>query len=92
MKCIKHPVNSLLFPTNPSLDTHEIRNREKFKVNKCRSELYKKSAIPVLQRRLNAYMEKLEELRRRRSIGAGGQRARGAGERQAKGGGRRGPG
>ena len=92
LKCINHPVNSLMFPTNPSLDTHEIRNREKFKVNKCRSELYKKSAIPVLQRRLNAYMEKLEELRRRRSIGAGGQRARGAGERQAKGGGRRGPG
>jgi hypothetical protein len=92
LKCIKHPVNSLIFPTNPTLDTHDIRNRERFKVNKCNSEFYKKSAIPVLQRRLNAYMEKFEELRRRRSKGAGGQRARGAGGQQARGGGRRRPG
>ena len=53
LKCIKHPINQSMFPLNPTQDTHEVRKREKFKVNKSTTETYKKSTIPYLQRRLN---------------------------------------
>ena len=66
-----------MFPHNPTQDTHLMRKREVFKVNKCYSELYKKSAIPVLQRRLNAYMEKMKKINKKKAS-AGGQRARGS--------------
>ena len=55
IKCEKSKDNSNMFPRNLSVDTHPIRNREKFIVNFARTEAYKKSAIPVLQRRLNTH-------------------------------------
>ena len=84
LKCIKHPENSGMFPVNASQDTHLIRNREAFEVNKCYSDSYKKSAIPNLQRRLNSHMEKIEALRRKRA-GPGGHRARRARGSRARG-------
>ena len=53
-----------MFPDNPSNDTHNIRNREHFQVNKALTEGYRMSAIPYLQRKLNSYYEKLEEEKR----------------------------
>jgi hypothetical protein len=52
-KCVKHPTNHLMFPPNPSTDTHDVRSREAYMVNKARTEAYRKSTIPDLQRRLN---------------------------------------
>ena len=59
IKCTKHNINQAMFPHNPTLDTHLVRNREKFKVNKSRTETYKNSTIPYLQRRLNDHIQKL---------------------------------
>ena len=53
LKCTKHHINKDLFPLNPTLDEHEVRNREVFKVINAHTETYKKSAIPQLQRKLN---------------------------------------
>ena len=53
-----------MFPLNPTTDTHLIRHREKYKVNKCHSEYYLKSAIPFLQRKLNTYSDSLKDGRR----------------------------
>ena len=64
IKSTKHPTNKDMFPTNSSQDTHLVRNREHFQVNMCHSEKYKKSAVPVLQRRLNIHMNKLKEINR----------------------------
>ena len=55
LKCTKHPTNSTLFPINPSLDPHVMRNREPYMVNQARTETYRISAIPHLQRRLNTH-------------------------------------
>ena len=67
LKSSIHKTNSSMFPLNPVQDTHSVRNHEKFLVNKARTESYRKSTIPYLQRRLNQYTEKLLELRRRAS-------------------------
>ena len=37
IKCTKHTINQAMFPLNPTLDTHEVRKIEKFKVNKART-------------------------------------------------------
>ena len=61
IKCTQHRTNKDLFPLNPSTDTHMLRNREVFKVNRTRTEEYKKSAVPHLQKQLNDhYMNKSE--------------------------------
>ena len=57
LKCTKHQLNQKLFPLNPSIDTHEVRNREKYKVNGSRTEDYRKSTIPFLQRKLNEHIQ-----------------------------------
>ena len=47
-KCLKHPKHSKLFP--------KMRNshfKEQYKVNFGRTEIYRRSAIPYLQRKLN---------------------------------------
>ena len=62
LKCTKHKTNKKIFPLNPSTDTHLMRHREKFKVNRSRTEVYKNSAVPYLQRRLNDHFEKLTTL------------------------------
>ena len=58
IKCTQHKTNKQMFPLNPSTDTHMLRNREAFKVNRARTEAYKNSAVPYLQKRLNDYYEK----------------------------------
>ena len=61
MSDTQHRTNKKLFPLNPSTDTHMLRNREVFKFNRARTEEYKKSAVPYLQKQLNAhFMNKSE--------------------------------
>ena len=52
VKCLKHPRNKRIFPTNPS---HNIRVRESepFLVNFARTDTYRDSAVPYCQRLLN---------------------------------------
>ena len=53
-KCVKHSQNKRMFPLNPNLNnTLDIRNREPYKVNFCRTEAYRNSTIPYCQRLLN---------------------------------------
>ena len=63
LKCIKHKRNKKIFPLNPSTDTHLLRHREKFQVNRARTQIYKNSAVPYLQRRLNDHFEQLDTLK-----------------------------
>ena len=60
LKCTSHQTNKRLFPLNPSEDTHCIRNREEYKVNKTHTESYKHSTIPYLQRKLKNHTTKLK--------------------------------
>ena len=46
---------------DPSTDTHPVRNRELFNVNRAHTEAYNKSTIPFLQRKLNSHFLKLAE-------------------------------
>ena len=55
LKCVKHPSNSSIFPLNPSQDPHNVRKREIFQVNQAKTETYRTSTIPHLQRRLNLH-------------------------------------
>ena len=57
LKSITHPVLKRHFPLNTALleDEHDIRNRELFNVNFARTERYRNSAIPAIQRRLNEH-------------------------------------
>ena len=41
LKCIKYPTNKSMFPANPSTDTHPVRNRELFNVNRAHTESFK---------------------------------------------------
>ena len=52
-KCLKHPVHRRLFPLNGNNLSNKHISREKYEVNFARTEAYKMSAIPYLQRRLN---------------------------------------
>ena len=57
LKCLLHPLHSTMFPINPQLEnTVKTRHREHFKVNRAYSESYRMSAIPFIQRKLNAYV------------------------------------
>ena len=57
IKCTKHITNKDMFPLNQSTDTHDVRNREKFHVNKAYTETYRNSTIPYLQRKLNEHFK-----------------------------------
>ena len=70
IKCTKHKISKAMFPLNPSADTHNMRGREKYKVNMAHTETYRMSTIPYLQRRLNDHESKLEEKRQRVLEGA----------------------
>ena len=52
-KCLKHPSLRNMFPLNPNNTNNKYTSREVFKVNFARTDTYKDSAIPYLQRRLN---------------------------------------
>ena len=71
LKCLKTPTIKEIFPLNPTEDTYMIRVRKRFKVNKYRTEFYRNSAIPYLQRRLNSYFSKAK-VRSRKEARAGG--------------------
>ena len=59
LKSLLHPVHSKMFPVNPHVknNSHAIRNTEHFKVNWAKSESYRMSAIPYIQRMLNEYVK-----------------------------------
>ena len=58
LKCLVHPVHHRMFPANPQLESDSrIRQQEHFVVNKARTESYKLSAIPYIQRKLNQYVK-----------------------------------
>ena len=58
LKCLLHPIHSEKFPVNPHVltDSLETRSTEHFKVNWARTESYRMSAIPYIQRLLNQYV------------------------------------
>ena len=73
VKCTKDKQNSRFFPKNPNLNNIlETRGREEFKVNFCRTQQYKNSAIPYCQRLLNEQWQHLENRENRGGTGRGG--------------------
>ena len=60
LKSLLHPVHSSLFPVNPNVltDYHNTPNREHFQVNWAKTESYRMSAVPYIQRLLNEYVKK----------------------------------
>ena len=66
-----------MFPLNQPQDTHDVRNRENFKVNMARTEKYRKSTIPYLQRRLNTHYNNISKLRQARKKAAEARRRAG---------------
>ena len=57
LRCLLHPIHQELFPVNPNIEnTHIVRRRAHFKVNKAKNESYRMSAIPYIQRKLNSYV------------------------------------
>ena len=59
LKSLLHPVHCKKFPVNPHVlnNTLDSRNSEHFKVNWAKSESYRTSAIPYIQRMLNDYVK-----------------------------------
>ena len=55
LKSVKHPTNARMFPIN-QVNEHNIRDKEFYKVNFARTERYKQSAIPSIQRMLNHHV------------------------------------
>ena len=51
--CLKIEKLKKIFPLNNKKENKETRNKEKYVVNIARTERYKKSAIPFMQRLLN---------------------------------------
>ena len=60
LKSLLHPVHSRKFPVNPHIEnnSHDIKNSENFKVNWAKTDSYRMSAIPYIQRKLNDYVRK----------------------------------
>ena len=61
LKSLLHPVHYDKFPVNPQVyikSSDERRNKEHFIVNWAKSESYRMSAIPYMQRMLNDYVHK----------------------------------
>ena len=57
LKCLLHPIHSSMFPVNPQLNNLvNTRSKEHFLVNKARTDSYKDSTIPYIQRMLNDYV------------------------------------
>ena len=58
LKSLLHPIHSEMFPVNQQTLTNQDRNRdsEHFRVNWAKSDSYKSSAIPYIQRILNEYV------------------------------------
>ena len=62
LKAIKHPENQSFFPENPIVNTQiATRDSEAYIVNFSRTEAYRKSAIPYVQRLLNKHVKEKEK-------------------------------
>ena len=59
LKCLKHPVNSRLFPSNVNKlnNVYDPRKREHYQVNFARTSAYRDSSIPYCQRLLNRHFQ-----------------------------------
>ena len=59
LKSLLHPVHSKKFPVNPHVknSTVDTRNPEHFQVNWAKTDSYRMSAIPYIQRMLNEYVK-----------------------------------
>ena len=57
LKCVKHPLNSRLFPLNQE-PVNDLGRTEKFVVNFAKTGAYQKSAIPYCQKLLNDHSSK----------------------------------
>ena len=59
LKCLVHPVHHRMFPVNPQVltDPYDTRSQEHFVVNKAKTDSYKLSAIPYIQRKLNDHVK-----------------------------------
>ena len=58
-KCLKPQRHFAIFPVEPVVHNHQLRNAELFTVNYARTEKYRKSAIPYMQRKLNSLWKNL---------------------------------
>ena len=58
--CMKHPLNSRLFPKNPDKN-HNIRDQETFVVNHANHNFYRDLAVPYCQRLLNKHVRDQKE-------------------------------
>ena len=65
LKNLLHPVHCDMFPVNPQIITHphDTRNTEHFQVNFARTDSYRDSAIPYIQRLLNEYVRNQQRTR-----------------------------
>ena len=57
-KCLKNEKFSSMFPKNVNGSTMKVRNREKYCVNQAKTERFRNSTIPFLQRKLNESAKK----------------------------------
>ena len=59
LKCLLHPIHSKLFPVNPHIlsENNSHPNREHFTVNWARTDSYRMSAVPYIQRMLNKHVK-----------------------------------
>lgn len=65
LKSLLHPIHSEMFPINPQVlaNPHYTRNSEHFVVNMAKSDSYRDSAIPYMQRMLNQYVNNQKRTR-----------------------------
>ena len=58
LKSLLHPIHKSMFPVNPQIlsQPYDTRNSEHFQVNRAKSESYRKSTIPYIQRMLNEHV------------------------------------
>ena len=55
LKCLKHPINSRLFPLNTKTHGQNQKAKEVVEVNWARTDAYRMSTIPYCQRLLNEH-------------------------------------
>jgi hypothetical protein len=65
LKSLLHPTHSAMFPVNPQVLTNpdNTRSSEHFLVNFARTDSYRDSAIPYIQRMLNNYVQNQQRTR-----------------------------
>ena len=61
-KCLKHEKMKKLFPLSKKNHGMNTRLTEKFKVNKAKTERYRKSAIPYMQNLLNIEAQNIAQV------------------------------